>query len=98
MPISYADAITILTALNNHGPSISNLNSRWRGGGLAIRGVHYNVGPSPAISLHLRTEAILHTGQVHNEIGKIPGTSDETIVLGNHRHAWRPMQVALIVD
>ncbi|KAJ5552950.1 PA domain-containing protein, partial [Penicillium frequentans] len=89
MPISYADAIPILTALNGHGPSASDLNSRWKGGGLAIHGVHYNVGPSPpAISLHLCTEAFLHTGRVHNVIGRIPGDSDETIILGNHRDAW----------
>ncbi|KAJ5663789.1 PA domain-containing protein [Penicillium longicatenatum] len=91
MPISYADAIPILTALNDRGPPASGLNSRWQGGGLAIHGVNYNVGPSPpSISLHLRTEAFLHTGQVHNVIGKIPGDSHETIILGNHRDAWGP--------
>ncbi|KAJ5986866.1 hypothetical protein N7451_011231 [Penicillium sp. IBT 35674x] len=91
MPISYADAIPIFTALNGHGPSAFKLNRRWKGGGLAIHGVHYNVGPSPpAISLHLRTEAFLHPGRVHNVIGRIIGDSDETIVLVNHRDAWGP--------
>ncbi|KAJ5936414.1 PA domain-containing protein [Penicillium verhagenii] len=91
MPISYADAVPILTALNGHGPSASDLNSRWHGGGLAFHGVRYNVGPSPPeISLHLRTEAYLHTGKVHNVIGKITGKSDEIVILGNHRDAWGP--------
>ncbi|KAJ6014013.1 PA domain-containing protein [Penicillium herquei] len=92
IPISYADAVPILSALNGYGPSASDLGSRWHGGELAIHGVHYNVGPSPpGLLLNLRTEAYIYPGQVHNVIGKIPGfLSDEIIILGNHRDAWGP--------
>ncbi|KAJ5162500.1 PA domain-containing protein [Penicillium capsulatum] len=92
LPISYADAIPILTALNGHGPSASELGQRWEGGGLSMYGVEYHAGPSPAaISLNLVTQATIHPGRVHNVIGIIPGTNpDEVIILGNHRDAWGP--------
>ena len=92
MPISYADVIPILAALNDHGPSASELGGRWSGGELAIHNVRYNVGPSPPdISIVLETEAYLHPGKVHNVVGKIPGVlSDEVVILGNHRDSWGP--------
>ncbi|PON23319.1 PA domain-containing protein [Trichoderma gamsii] len=90
IPISYADAIHLLGALNGHGPSAEELGPRWHGGGLEFYGVHYNVGPSPAgILLHLINEADVVETPVHNVIGTIPGViSDEVVILGSHRDSW----------
>ncbi|KAJ5088176.1 PA domain-containing protein [Penicillium angulare] len=92
MPMSYADALPILTALNGYGPLASELGTRWQGGELGKHGVRYNVGPSPpGIFLNIVTEAYIHSGQVHNVIGKIPGAlENEIVILGNHRDAWGP--------
>ncbi|KAI0123698.1 hypothetical protein BJ170DRAFT_586482 [Xylariales sp. AK1849] len=92
IPMSYADAIQILGALNGYGPSAEEFSPRWHGGGLEFYGVHYNVGPSPAdISLNLVSQADILDGQVHNVIGTIPGMiSDEVVIIGNHRDAWGP--------
>ncbi|KAM0514502.1 hypothetical protein ACHAPE_006797 [Trichoderma viride] len=90
IPMSYADAIHLLGALNGHGPSAEELGPRWHGGGLEFYGVHYNVGPSPAdISLHLVNEADVVESPIHNVIGTIPGIiSDEVVILGTHRDSW----------
>lgn len=90
IPISYADAIHLLGALNGHGPSAEELGPRWHGGGLEFYGVQYNVGPSPVdISLHLVNEADLVEATVHNVVGTIPGIiSDEVVILGTHRDSW----------
>lgn len=79
MPISYADAIPILSALNGHGPSASDLDEGWHGGGLKAHGVHYHVGPSPdGIKLNIISHADINPSQVHNVIATIPGSiSDE---------------------
>ncbi|EHK46107.1 hypothetical protein TRIATDRAFT_292285 [Trichoderma atroviride IMI 206040] len=90
IPMSYADAIHLLRALNGHGPSAEELGPRWHGGGLEFYGVHYNVGPSPAdVSLHLVNEADAIETPIHNVIGTIPGIiSDEVVILGTHRDSW----------
>jgi N-acetylated-alpha-linked acidic dipeptidase len=49
LPISYADAIPILRALNGHGPLADSFGERWANGGLVASGVQYNVGPLPKI-------------------------------------------------
>lgn len=92
MPISYADAIPILRALNGHGPSASDLDEGWHGGGLKAHGVHYHVGPSPDdIKLNIVSHADINPSQVHNVMAIIPGSvSDEAIILGNHRDSWGP--------
>ncbi|KAJ5437467.1 Dethiobiotin synthase BioD [Penicillium cf. griseofulvum] len=92
IPISYADAIPILTALNGYGPLASDFDERWHGGGLEYRGVHYNVGPSPDnVYINLISHAEINPGQVHNVIATIPGeVPDEVVILGNHRDAWGP--------
>lgn len=92
MPISTADAIELLRALNAYGPPAHELGSRWRGGALGYYGVGYSVGPSPPdLSLHLVSQASLQDGTVHNVIATIQGTvSDEVVILGNHRDAWGP--------
>jgi N-acetylated-alpha-linked acidic dipeptidase len=90
LPISYADATAILKVLNGHGPSAFDLGSSWKSGGLAVYGVDYNVGPSPAdISINLVNQADIVSSQVHNVIGVIPGAiPDEVVILGNHRDSW----------
>ncbi|KAL7917465.1 hypothetical protein ACQKWADRAFT_325719 [Trichoderma austrokoningii] len=90
IPMSYADAIHLLGALNGFGPSAEELSSRWHGGGLEFYGVRYNVGPSPAgISLNLVNQADIIETQIHNVIGTITGIiSDEVVILGTHRDSW----------
>ncbi|OOO10959.1 peptidase M28 [Aspergillus oryzae] len=93
MPISYADAIPMLRALNGHGPLAADFNDRWHGGGLTSHGVTYNVGPSPEnVVLNVLNNPHNYAGHVHNVIGVIPGCAfpDEVIILGNHRDAWGP--------
>lgn len=90
LPISYADALPLLQALNGHGPNASSFSKYWQGGGLAHRNVTYSIGPSPShIQLNLVNEQEYTTTPLWNVIGVINGTlKDEVIVLGNHRDAW----------
>lgn len=90
LPISYADALPLLKALNGHGPNASSFNEHWQGGGLGYKGVKYNIGPSPdSVVLNLVNEQEYVTTPLWNVIGIINGTiPDEVIVLGNHRDAW----------
>ncbi|KAI1620427.1 glutamate carboxypeptidase II [Exophiala viscosa] len=90
LPISYADALPLLKALNGHGPNASSFNKYWQGGGLGYKGVKYNIGPTPdSVVLNLVNEQEYVTTPLWNVIGIINGTiPDEVIVLGNHRDAW----------
>ena len=90
VPISYRDALPILRALNGHGPTASQFNEYWQGGGLGHKGVDYNIGPSPAdLVLNLVNEQEYITTPLWNVIGIINGTlTDEVVILGNHRDAW----------
>jgi len=91
IPISYLDAIPILTALNGVGPSYKDLNQYWeRNLGLKYKGVKYNIGPSPDnLVLNLVNEQEYVITPLWNVIGVINGTiADEVIVIGNHRDAW----------
>ncbi|EXJ66483.1 glutamate carboxypeptidase II [Cladophialophora psammophila CBS 110553] len=90
LPISYADALPLLKALNGHGPNASSFNKNWQGGGLAHKGVEYNIGPSPdSMVLNLMNEQEYVTTPLWNVIGIVNGTAkDEVIVVGNHRDAW----------
>ena len=80
LPISYADAQPLLTALE--GPVAP---ARWRGG-LAIT---YHLGPGPA-KVHLRVKFNWDMKQINDVIAKIPGASepDEWVMRGNHYDAW----------
>lgn len=90
IPISYRDAIPLLKALNGHGPKASKFSESWQGGGLAHKGIEYNIGPSPKdIVLNLVNEQEYVTTPIWNVIGIINGTiPDEVVILGNHRDAW----------
>ncbi|KAI0203508.1 hypothetical protein F4808DRAFT_22062 [Astrocystis sublimbata] len=91
LPISYAEAIPLLTALNGHGPSAKDINEYWtRNTGLAYKGVDYNIGPSPDnLVLNLANHQNYTVTPMWDVIGIINGTiPDEVIVVGNHRDAW----------
>lgn len=88
MPISYADALPLLKALNGLGPNASAFNKYWQGGGLAYKGVDYNIGPSK-LHLNLYNQQEYVTTPLWNVIGIVNGSiADEVIVVGNHRDAW----------
>ncbi|OLN80995.1 putative glutamate carboxypeptidase-like protein 3 [Colletotrichum chlorophyti] len=91
IPISYADALPILKALNGHGPSVKDFNKYWnRNLGLKYKGVEYNIGPSPDnVVLNLYNEQNYTTTPLWNVIGIVNGTiPNEVVVVGNHRDAW----------
>ncbi|TKA73631.1 hypothetical protein B0A55_07495 [Friedmanniomyces simplex] len=90
IPISYAEALPLLKALNGHGPNASSFPSSWHTGGLAYKEVHYNIGPTPdSITLNLMNEQEYVTTPLWNVIGIVNGSiPDEVIVIGNHRDAW----------
>ncbi len=80
MPISYADALPLLKALE--GPVAPN---SWKGG-LPIT---YHVGPGPAkVNLHLEFEWKLRTA--YNPVARMKGSvfPDEWIMRGNHHDGW----------
>ncbi|EEP76964.1 conserved hypothetical protein [Uncinocarpus reesii 1704] len=90
LPLSYAEAIPLLKALNGHGPNAKDFNEYWQGGGLSHKGVDYNIGPSPEhLVLNLNNEQEYVTTPLWNVIGVIEGSiPDEVIIMGNHRDAW----------
>ncbi|GAB7357588.1 hypothetical protein MBLNU459_g0096t1 [Dothideomycetes sp. NU459] len=90
LPISYAEALPLLQALNGAGPNASSFGPRWHGGGLSHKNVSYNIGPSaPSVQLNLMNEQNYTITPIWNTIGVINGSlPDEVVVLGNHRDAW----------
>ena len=90
LPLSYAEALPLLQALNGHGPAASSLSSWWHGGGLGYKNVSYNIGPTPPeTTLNLVNEQEYVTTDQWDTIGIINGTvSDEVVIIGNHRDAW----------
>jgi N-acetylated-alpha-linked acidic dipeptidase len=88
LPISYADALPLLKALNGLGPNATAFNKYWQGGGLAYKGVDYNVGPSK-LELNLYNQQEYVTTPIWNVIGVVNGSiADEVVLIGNHRDAW----------
>ncbi|KAI1131846.1 hypothetical protein F5Y10DRAFT_36132 [Nemania abortiva] len=91
LPISYAEALPILKALNGHGPQAKDINEYWtRNTGLGYKGVEYNIGPSPDdLVLNLVNQQNYTITPQWDVIGIINGTiPDEVVVVGNHRDAW----------
>jgi N-acetylated-alpha-linked acidic dipeptidase len=80
LPISYADAQPLLTALG--GPIAP---ASWRGG-LPIT---YRLGAGPA-RVHLRVKSDWSLKTLYDVIAKLPGTTeaDEWVIRGNHHDAW----------
>jgi N-acetylated-alpha-linked acidic dipeptidase len=80
IPISYADAEPLLSALR--GPVAP---TAWRGG-LPIT---YHIGPGPAV-VHLKVKSDWNQKTLYDVIAKIRGTEepDRWILRGNHHDAW----------
>src|SRR5215470_1919323 len=80
LPISYADALPLLKALN--GPIAPET---WRG----ALPLTYHVGPGPAV-VHLKLEFNWDTVPCYDVIARLPGAErpDEWIIRGNHHDAW----------
>lgn len=80
LPISYGDALPLLSALE--GPTAPE---SWRGG----LPVTYHVGPGPA-TVHLHLEFDWDLAPAYDVIARIDGTDypDEWVVRGNHRDGW----------
>jgi N-acetylated-alpha-linked acidic dipeptidase len=80
LPISYGDALPLLTALG--GPVAPE---KWRGS-LPIT---YHVGPGPT-KVHLKVTSNWDLKPVYDVIAKMPGTGapDEWVIRGNHHDAW----------
>jgi N-acetylated-alpha-linked acidic dipeptidase len=80
LPISYADAQPLLSALT--GPVAPE---SWRGG-LPIT---YRIGPGPA-KVHLKVSSNWDIKPIYDVIAKLPGASspDQWVIRGNHHDAW----------
>ncbi|KAH6900016.1 hypothetical protein B0T10DRAFT_554565 [Thelonectria olida] len=91
IPLSYADALPILKALNGHGPKASDFNEYWNKNlGLRYKGVEYNIGPTPDdLVLNVYNDQKYVITPLWDVIGVVNGTvPNEVIVVGNHRDAW----------
>lgn len=80
LPISYGDALPLLTALT--GPVVPD---NWRG----ALGITYHIGPGPA-KVHLKIKSNWDMKKIYDVIVKIPGSvyPDEWIIRGNHHDGW----------
>ncbi|WP_231590675.1 M28 family metallopeptidase [Hymenobacter terrenus] len=80
LPISYGDALPLLTALA--GPMAPEA---WRGG----LPIPYHLGPGPA-KVHLQLAFNWKTEPVYNVIATLKGSQypDEWVLRGNHHDAW----------
>lgn len=85
IPISWEEAIPILSALDGHGTPGDAVNrTNWVG----ALNVTYSTGPSTG-KISMTNEMEDKYTPLWNTIGIINGTSpDEVIVIGNHRDAW----------
>ncbi|KAI9849606.1 MAG: hypothetical protein M1837_002731 [Sclerophora amabilis] len=86
IPISWADAVPILAALDGSGTPGDEVNrTNWVG----ALNVSYSTGPAPGAVLSMSNVMEDSYTSIWNTIGIINGTSeDEVIVIGNHRDAW----------
>jgi N-acetylated-alpha-linked acidic dipeptidase len=80
LPISYADALPLLNALN--GPVAPE---SWRG----ALPLTYHIGPGPAL-VHLNLDFDWSIRPVYDVIARIPGSElpDQWVMYGNHHDAW----------
>ncbi|KAF9881599.1 glutamate carboxypeptidase II [Colletotrichum karsti] len=87
LPISYADAIPFLKALDHQGLGPTEMGGEggdWEG---CLVGVGYYTGPSQ-FKVSLTNESTYKYAPIYNVIGTIPGVTQESIVLGNHHDSW----------
>ncbi|KAK8099219.1 uncharacterized protein PG998_012460 [Apiospora kogelbergensis] len=87
IPISYADAAPLLSALDGHGIAGKEVN---RNGWVGALNATYSTGPAPGVVLDLSNVMENQITDIWNAVGIINGSThaDETIVIGNHRDAW----------
>lgn len=80
LPIAYREAEKILRQLG--GPRVPDA---WQGG-LPFA---YHLGPGRAV---VDMEVLMDEGlkPIYNIMAKIPGTTDQLVIVGNHRDAWTP--------
>ena len=80
LPISYADALPLLRALE--GPVAPE---SWRG----ALPITYHCGPGPAV-VHLEVKFSWDIVPIHDVIAMMPGEEypDEWVIRGNHHDAW----------
>ena len=80
LPISYADAQPLLSALR--GPVVP---AGWRG----ALPITYHFGPGPA-RVHLKVAFNWDRARVYNVVARIQGSTypDEWVIRGNHHDAW----------
>lgn len=86
LPISYAEAIPLLRALDGFGTPGSQVNrTKWVG----KLNVTYSTGPAPGAVLSMSNIMRDDFTPIWDAIGIINGTNqDEVLVIGNHRDAW----------
>ncbi|EUC36308.1 hypothetical protein COCCADRAFT_88509 [Bipolaris zeicola 26-R-13] len=86
IPISMKDSLPLLEALKGHGVSAKEANrSGWTGG---FSNITYDSGPAPGALLHIDHLMNGWVAPAWDVIGVINGTTDEVVVIGNHRDAW----------
>ncbi len=80
LPISYHDALPLLTALE--GPVVPN---SWKG----ALPITYHIGPGPA-KVHLKLEFNWELKPAYDVIATMQGSTlpDEWVIRGNHHDAW----------
>ena len=86
LPISYAEAIPLLRALDGFGTPGDQVNrTNWVG----ALNVTYSTGPAPGAVLSMSNVMRDAITPMWDAVGIINGTNqDEVIIIGNHRDAW----------
>ncbi|CAA9963830.1 Glutamate carboxypeptidase 2 [Pyrenophora teres f. maculata] len=86
IPISMKDALPLLATLEGHGVTAKEANrSGWTGG---FSNITYDSGPAPGALVHMDHLMENKVAPVWDVIGVINGTTDEVVIVGNHRDAW----------
>jgi N-acetylated-alpha-linked acidic dipeptidase len=80
LPIAYREAEKLLRHLG--GPRVPN---EWQGG----LPFSYHIGPGGA-AVEMKVEMDEGLKPIYNVMATIPGTTDQVLVVGNHRDAWTP--------
>jgi N-acetylated-alpha-linked acidic dipeptidase len=85
LPISYRDATPFLKALNGGKLCRAKSADNWAG---SLEGVEYcaQSNKKPTVTLVNNVEYVYTP--IQNVIGRIPGRSQQEVILGNHRDAW----------
>ncbi|ETS75189.1 hypothetical protein PFICI_13673 [Pestalotiopsis fici W106-1] len=89
LPISYADALPLLKALNGRGltpEQVGGEEGGWRG---VLSGVDYCTGPSN-VKVSLLNHGEYRYSPIYNVIGTVAGRTKEIVLIGNHHDSWTP--------